>query len=319
MGQENITVITEVLLLGIPSFHQHKFLTISLFLVVYWVTICGNLLIISLVAQSKNLHSPMYFFITQLSVCDILVATDIVPKMLYVVLNDGGLISLLGCITQYLIFCTSGTSECLLLAVMSYDRYLAICNPLRYSAIMSHMFCFKLVLMCWVLSFLLLLTQAIPIFKLWFCGPHVIDHFFCDFIPLMELSCSDTYVFEMEIKLLSIPLVITPFIIITVSYVYIISTILRMPSLTGIHKAFSTCSSHLVVVSIYYGTLISIYAVPKKANSQSLSKLLSLLYTVVTPMINPFIYSFRNKDIHKACDKFINRKNGFIILTHLTV
>ncbi|XP_063785678.1 olfactory receptor 5A2-like [Pseudophryne corroboree] len=301
----NMTVITEILLLGIPSLQQYKFLTFSLFLVIYCVTIWGNLLIISLVAQSKNLHSPMYFFLTQLSLCDILVATDIAPNMLYVVFNDGGLISLLGCITQYLIFCTSGGSECLHLTVMSYDRYLAICNPLHYNAIMSHMFCFKLILMCWVLSFLVLLSQAIPTFKLWFCGPHVIDHFFCDFFPLIELSCSDTYAFEIETKLSSVTIVIMPFLIIIISYSYIISAVLKMPSLTGRHKAFSTCSSHLVVVSIYYGTMTSTYSVPTKENSQSLSKLLSLLYTVVTPIINPIIYSFRNKDIHKAIDIFI--------------
>ncbi|XP_063785601.1 olfactory receptor 5A2-like [Pseudophryne corroboree] len=301
----NRTEITEILLLGIPSLQQHKVLTFSLFLVIYWVTICGNLLIVSLVVHSKNLHSPMYFFLTQLSLSDILVATDIVPNMLYVVLYDGGLVSLLGCITQYLIFCSSESSECLLLTVMSYDRYLAICNPLRYTAIMSHMLCFKLVIMCWVLSYLLLLNQAIPIFKLSFCGPHVIDHFFCDYDPLLELSCSDTYVVELESNLLSIPLIIIPFFVIIISYIYIVSAILRIPTLTGRHKAFSTCSSHLVVVCIFYGALSNIYSVPKKANSLNLTKFLSLLYTVVTPLINPFIYSFRNKDIHKAFDKFI--------------
>ncbi|XP_063785606.1 olfactory receptor 5P52-like [Pseudophryne corroboree] len=301
----NRTVITDIFLLGIPSFQQYKILSFSLFIVVYWVTICGNLLIISLVVNSKNLHSPMYFFLTQLSMCDIFSATDIVPNMLYVILNDGGLISLKGCITQYLIFCSSGSSESFLLAVMSYDRYLAICNPLRYSAIMNHIFCLKLVIMCWVISYLVLLNQAIPVLKLWFCGPHVIDHFFCDFYPLLKLSCSDTYVVEFECNLLSIPLIIFPFFIIIVSYIYIAFTILRIPSLTGRHKAFSTCSSHLLVVFIFYGALTSIYSVPKKANSQRLSKLLSLLYTVVTPLINPIIYSFRNKDIHKAFNKYI--------------
>ncbi|XP_063785602.1 olfactory receptor 11L1-like [Pseudophryne corroboree] len=307
MGEENITEITEIFLLGIKHLHQHKVLAFSLFLVIYFVTICGNLLIITLVVHSKNLHSPMYFFLTQLSVCDILMATDIVPNMLYVILNDGGLISLLGCITQFLIFCSSASSECLLLASMSYDRYLAICNPLRYSAIMNHMFCLKLVIMCWVISYSVLINQAIPMLELSFCGPNAIDHFFCDYGPLLDLSCSDTYKVEIESNLLSIPFVISPFFITVVSYVYIVSTILKIPSLTGRHKAFSTCSSHLVAVCIYYGSLTSIYSVPKQANLQSISKLLSLLYTVVTPTINPFIYSFRNKDIHKAFDKFIKK------------
>ncbi|XP_063785604.1 olfactory receptor 10A4-like [Pseudophryne corroboree] len=303
----NMTVITELLLLGFPSLQQHKVLAFSLFLVMYLVTICGNLLIISLVVHSKILHSPMYIFLTQLSVCDILVATDIVPNLLYVVLNDGGLISLLGCITQYLIFCSSEASECLLLTVMSYDRYLAICNPLRYNAIMSHVFCFKLVLIGWVISYSLLLYLAMQIYTLSFCGPHVVDHFFCDFDPLLELSCSDTFVVEMKSKLLTIPVIIFPFFMIIISYVYIVSTILRMPSLTGRHKAFSTCSSHLAIVCIYYGALTSIYSVPKNENSHSLSKLLSLLYTVVTPLMNPIIYSFRNKDIHKAFDRYIRK------------
>ncbi|XP_063785597.1 olfactory receptor 1468-like [Pseudophryne corroboree] len=188
---------------------------------------------------------------------------------------------------------------------MSYDRYLAICNPLRYTAIMSHKFCFNLVIMSWVISYAVLLNEAIALFKLWFCGPHVIDHFFCDFTPLLELSCSDTYVTDLVPKLLTIPLVIVPFLIIIISYVYIVFTILKIPSLTGRHKAFSTCSSHLAVVFLFYGSLTSIYSLPTKANSKSLSKLLSLLYTVVTPMINPVIYSFRNKDIHKAFDKYI--------------
>ncbi|XP_063785603.1 olfactory receptor 1496-like [Pseudophryne corroboree] len=308
----NMTEITEILLLGIPTLQKHKFLSFSLFLMIYWVTMCGNLLIISLVVHSKNLHSPMYFFLTQLSVCDILMATDIgphsealVPNMLYVVLNDGGLISLLGCITQYLIFCSSACAECLLLTAMSYDRYLAICNPLRYTAKMNHKFCFKLVVMCWVISYSVLLNQAIPISKLSFCGPHVIDHFFCDHVPLLELSCSDTYVVKIESNLLSIPFVISPFFIIIFSYIYIVSTILKIPSLTGRHKAFSTCSSHLAAVCIFYGTLISIYAVPKEANSQSISKLLSLLYTLVTPLINPIIYSFRNKDMHQAFERYV--------------
>ncbi|XP_063785598.1 olfactory receptor 6B1-like [Pseudophryne corroboree] len=301
----NMTVIKVIILLGFPSLHHHKVLTFSLFFIIYWMTICGNIMTILLVSHSKNLHSPMYFFLTQLSMCDILLTTNIVPNLLSIILNEGGLISLLGCISQYLFFCSTECSECLLLTVMSYDRYLAICNSLHYTTIMSHMFCFKLGIMCWVISFSVLLNEAIALSKLWFCGPHVIDHFFCDITPLLELSCSDTYVAELVPNLLSIPLVIIPFLIIIISYVYIVSTILRIPSLTGRHKAFSTCSSHLVIVCLFYGALTSIYSLPTKAKSHGFSKILSLLYTVVTPLINPIIYSFRNKDFHTAFDKYI--------------
>ncbi|XP_075061722.1 olfactory receptor 1500-like [Mixophyes fleayi] len=301
----NMTIITEILLLGFPSLHRYKVLTFCLFLAINLLTIGGNLMIIILVSQSKNLQSPMYIFLTQLSFCDILLTTNIVPNMLYIVLSEEGIISLMGCITQFLFFCSSECSECLLLTVMSYDRYLAICKPLRYNAIMNTMLCLKLVIICWAISLSLLLNQALGICKLWFCGPYVIDHFFCDTTPLLELSCSDTYVFELESNLLSIPLLFFPFLVIIISYVYIVFTILRIPSLTGRHKAFSTCSSHLVVVCMFYGSLASIYSLPNKAKSHNLSKLLSLLYTVVTPLVNPIIYSFRNKDIKEAFEKYI--------------
>ncbi|XP_075061720.1 olfactory receptor 5P52-like [Mixophyes fleayi] len=304
----NMTIITEILLLGFPSLHRYKVLTFCVLLVIYFLTIVGNLMIITLVPHSKNLHSPMYFFLTQLSVCDILLTANIVPNMLYIVLSEGGIISLMGCIAQFLFFCSSECSECLLLTVMSYDRYLAICNPLRYNAIMNNRFCFKLVVMCWVISFSVLLNEALAICKLWFCGPYVIDHFFCDITPLLELSCSDTYVAALEPYLLSIPLVIIPFLIIIISYAYIVFTILEIPSFTGRRKAFSTCSSHLVVICIFYGTLTSIYSLPAKAKSHSFIKLLSLLYTVVTPLINPIIYSFRNKDIKEALKKLTLNK-----------
>ncbi|XP_063785599.1 olfactory receptor 5G3-like [Pseudophryne corroboree] len=301
----NMTAITEIVLLGFPSFQQYKVLTFCLLLGIYCMTICGNLMIILLVSKSKNLHSPMYIFLTQLSVCDMLLTTDIVPNMLYIVLIDKGRMSLLGCITQYLFFCSSECSECLLLTVMSYDRYLAICKPLHYNAIMNQMFCVKLVIICWAISYLGLLNQILTLCTLWFCGPNVIDHFFCDITPLLELSCSDTFVIEFEDNMLTIPLISIPFLIIIISYVYIVLTILKIPTLTGRHKAFSTCSSHLAVVSIFYGALTSIYSLPTKTKSHSLSKLLSLLYTVVTPLINPIIYSFRNKDIKEAFKKYI--------------
>ncbi|XP_075131746.1 olfactory receptor 11L1-like [Leptodactylus fuscus] len=305
MQENNQTVVNEFFLLGFQSNKLSTMFLFCLLLVVYFGTICGNLLIITLVSTSKILHTPMYFFISQLSISDILLTTDIVPNMLHILLNNGGTITFIGCIVQFYFFCVSETSECLLLAVMSYDRYVAICNPLRYTSIMTWTHCLKLVTICWLLGFTIILSDNVSVSMLDFCGPNVIDHFFCDLVPLLSISCSDTFVVQLEIYLLSFPVAIIPSIIIIVSYVNIVSTILRIPSSTGRQKAFSTCSSHLIVVSIFYGTLFSVYVFPTRGQLSSISKDLSLLYTVFTPFINPIIYSLRNKDIKKAVQEVI--------------
>ncbi|XP_063302590.1 olfactory receptor 5P58-like [Pelobates fuscus] len=195
------------------------------------------------------------------------------------------------------------TSEFFLLLIMAYDRYLAICNPLRYSMLMSPMVCIRLVIMTWLLSFSIELAVIISTIQLQFCGPNVIDHFFCDLVPLIELSCSDISFLEVENLILSVLVTITSLISIAVFYVYIIQAALRMSTTSGRSKVFSTCSSHLTVVSIFYGTILGIYMLPNKNKSMSVNKIASLLYTVVTPMINPIIYSLRNKDIEKAVKK----------------
>ncbi|KAM5171617.1 olfactory receptor 11L1-like [Mantella aurantiaca] len=271
------------------------------------MTIFGNLMIIIVVCYSKFLQSPMYFFLTQLSTNDILLTSVIVPNTLYVSLNDSGTISFAGCITQFYFFGASETSECLLLSVMSYDRYLAICNPLRYSLLMNRWLCSKLVIVSWMLSFSVMLFATITLSKLEFCRSNIIDHFFCDLPPLMGLSCSDTFVLQLEVSLLSTPLVIVPFIMIVISYVYIIIAILKIKSNAGRQKAFSTCSSHLSVVIMFYGTLIGIYILPSREQVLTTGKILSLSYTVVIPLLNPVIYSLRNKDLKKALEKHIKK------------
>ncbi|KAM3924587.1 olfactory receptor 10A7-like [Leptodactylus fuscus] len=278
---------------------------ISLFcllLVIYCGTICGNLLIITLVSTSKILHTPMYFFISQLSISDILVTTDIVPNMLHVLLNNGATITFFGCITQ-LYFFSVDTSECLLLSVMSYDRYVAICNPLRYHSIINYWFCVISGIVIWLISFIIALIYVISLYSFHFCGPHVIDHYYCDFEPILQLSCSDTSMIHKLGLILGFFFVAIPFIIIVMSYVYIVITILKIPSNTGRHKAFSTCSSHLTVVSIFYGTIIIVYLFPTRGESLALSKVLSMMYTVVTPLLNPIIYTLRNKDFKEAFHK----------------
>ncbi|XP_075439586.1 olfactory receptor 11A1-like [Ascaphus truei] len=305
MSQDNQTTVREVLLLGFPDLHDLKILVFSLLLVVYIVTFTGNFLIIGIVTTSQQLHSPMYFFLGHLSLSDILVITIIVPQMLQVILEEGATIPLTSCITQLFFNGASVVAECFLLTVMSYDRYLAICNPLHYSSIMDARLCYTLVTMCWMLGFMLTFIVAWLVCELQLCGPNVIDHFFCEFDALLALSCSNTSIVEIAVFVLAIPIIIFPFVFIILTYVYISLTILRIPSTTGKQKAFSTCSSHLTVVCVYYGTLIAKYMVPSRGHLRNLNKVLSLLYMVVTPSFNPIIYSLRNQEISAALRKYI--------------
>ncbi|XP_056424965.1 olfactory receptor 11L1-like [Hyla sarda] len=289
MQNNNSNTVTKILLLGFQNLQSFKISFFLLLLLIFCVTICGNLLIIVVVSYSRSLHSPMYFFLTQLSFSDILLSTTIVPNMLHVVLYEGRSLPFIDCLIQFYFFTFSETLECLLLTVMSYDRYQAICNPLHYSSVMDLTFCLKAVLLCLVLTFAVTLTFIVTISQLQFCGPNIIDHFFCDFDPILELSCSDTFYVKLVDMILTAPFVICPFIVIMVSYIYIIVTILKISSTTGRQKTFSTCSSHLAVVSLYYGSLICIYLFLNKGN---VKKILSLFYTVVTPLLNPYDLQF---------------------------
>ncbi|XP_040274696.1 olfactory receptor 1002-like [Bufo bufo] len=303
----NLTVVKEFFLLGFQGRPLVRNVLFLLFLLVFVATICGNLLIIILVSTSRNLHTPMYFFISQLSVSDILLTGNIVPNMFKVQLNNGGTISLIGCITQFYFFDSTEVFECLLLAVMSYDRYVAICNPLHYSSIVTNRFCVRSVTTCWLLGNSISIIATITLSKLKFCGPNIIDHLFCDLLPLLELSCSNTFFVHLEIYVMGIPTLISPTIIIVVSYAYIFIIVLRIPSSTGRQKAFSTCSSHLTVVSIFYWTIFSVYVLPSSGQTSDVNKILSLLYTAFTPLINPIIYSLRNEDIKKAVQQAFHK------------
>ncbi|XP_073511051.1 olfactory receptor 5G26-like [Phyllobates terribilis] len=245
----------------------------------------------------------MYFFITQLSLCDILLTTDIVPTLLLTVLYGRSSVTFIGCLLQLSFFLMSETSECLLLSVMSYDRYLAICYPLRYNAIMNHMFCVLSVCIVWFIAFIIALSYVIPMCYLYFCGPHIIDHFYCDLEPILQLSCSDTSIIHKQILIICAIYAFCPLIVIVMSYVYIATTIMKIPSSIGRHKAFSTCSSHLTVVSMLYGTLFTVYLFPTRGKSLIISKILSLIYTVLTPLLNPIIYTLRNKDFTESLHK----------------
>ncbi|KAM9312315.1 olfactory receptor 10A7-like [Gastrophryne carolinensis] len=289
--------VTSFFFLGFRNIGHYSLLLFTFVLVIYHVTICANLLIITLVTYSKTLHTPMYFFLSQLSIADVILTTDIVPNMLKIVLHEGTFISMSGCITQYYFFALAESSECFLLIVMSYDRYLAICSPLHYASIMNQELCLKIITVCWMLSCCVALNFTLGLCQLQFCGPNTIDHFFCDYTPLLELSCSDTYLLQMEVSVSCVFVVAVPFLVIVVSYTNIVSAILKISSFSGRLKSFSTCSSHLTVVSIFYGTLTAMYMIPSEGQSEMVSKVLAMLYTVFTPFLNPLIYSLRNRDI----------------------
>ncbi|XP_075131682.1 olfactory receptor 5G9-like [Leptodactylus fuscus] len=263
----NLTATTGFFLLGFQGSQLLRNFLLLLFLLVYNLTLCGNLLIITLVSTSRTLRTPMYFFISQLSISDILLTTNIVPNLLHILLYNGAAITFIGCFTQFYFFGASEAFECFLLTVMSYDRYVAICNPLHYTSLITHEICLKLVSMCWCLGFFSSFILTITPSKLNFCGPNIIDHLFCDLVPLLELSCSDNFIVHLELDFLGAPIVLISTIIIVASYTSILRAVLRIPSNTGRQKVFSTCSSHLIVVSIFYRTLFGVYVIPARGKS----------------------------------------------------
>ncbi|XP_075439584.1 olfactory receptor 5G29-like [Ascaphus truei] len=307
MRVENQTRVTEFLLLGFKDLQSLRFPIFFLFLGICIMTLTGNLLIIVLVSTSHTLHTPMYFFLSHLSATDILISATIVPNMLHGILKEGTTISFNGCITQLYIFGVSVTTESFLLTVMSYDRYLAICHPLRYTSIMNIRLQYHLVFWSWFLVSTIALCITTQLGMLQFCGSNVIDHVFCDFEPLLVLSCTDTSFLKLEDLVFTGPIILFSFIFIIVTYVSIFLTILRIPSTSGRQKAFSTCSSHLSVVSLFYGTLITIYQVPTRGHSANFNKFVSLLYIVVTPLFNPIIYSLRSHEIRTALRKLVSK------------
>uniref|UniRef100_A0A674JJR0 Olfactory receptor n=1 Tax=Terrapene triunguis TaxID=2587831 RepID=A0A674JJR0_9SAUR len=304
----NHTTVTEFILVG---FSNHPNLQVPLFLIflgIYTITLTGNVLIILVTSFDPALNSPMYFFLRNLASLEICFNLVIVPKMLVNLLVENKAISFAGCAAQMYFFFFFGAAECCLLAAMAYDRYVAICNPLHYPDIMTRRACFQLAGASWFSGFPVATVQTTWIFSLPFCGPNQVNHFFCDSPPVLELSCADTSLFEIEALTATVLFIMFPFLLILVSYVRIITTILRMPSEEGRRKAFSTCSSHLVVVTLFYGTASSTYFRPKSSYSPDTKKLISLSYTVITPMLNPIIYSLRNKEVKGALRRTLGRK-----------
>ncbi|XP_053319986.1 olfactory receptor 5V1-like [Spea bombifrons] len=302
---KNRTIIQDFWIIGFENIHNIKTLPFLLFLIIYLLTLSANFTIISLVITSPHINAPMYFFLSHLSFNDILISTTIEPEMLQIILREGSSITQAGCFTQFYFFSVSTSNECLLLTAMSYDRYLAICNPLRYSSIMDLKLCTLLTSSCWVSGIIISLPHVVILQKMTFCASNRINHFYCDFLPLISLSCSDTSAIETISAINSIPIVFLPLIVISVTYANIIVAILRISASAGRQKAFSTCSSHLTVVCMFYGTIVFNYLVPSEGQFLGLQKMISVCYTIVTPLLNPLIYSLRNKEITRALMKCI--------------
>ncbi|XP_075027239.1 olfactory receptor 2D2-like [Calonectris borealis] len=304
---DNQTLLMEFLLLGLGDARELQTPLFLLCLTVYTVTMVGNILIIVLVVTDPHLHTPTYFFLVNLSSLETCYSSTILPRLLASFLTGDRTISVQGCMAQFFFFGTFATSECYLLAAMSYDRYVAICQPLLYASCMNWKVCLQLVAGSWVVGLLISTGITSFISRQRFCGPSAIDHFFCEEAPLLELSCSDTGMIRILIIILSFPDVVFPFLFTLASYVCIIAAILRIPSSLGKHKAFSTCSSHLTMVIVFYGTLIIVYMLPRTAALRQLNKMFSFFYTVLTPLINPLIYGLRNREVKGALGRVLRR------------
>ena len=307
MEGENCSSVTEFIFLGITDNAENKVILFTMFLLVYLINLLANLGMITLIRMDPQLHTPMYFFLSHLSFCDLCYSTAIGPKMLVDLFAKNKSISFCGCALQFLVFCIFADSECLLLAVMAYDRYKAVSSPLLYAVSMSSRVCSLLMVGVYLLGMTDTLIHTTLAFRLCFCGSNVINHFFCDLPPLLSLSCSDTRVNELALFIFFGCVELTSVSGVFVSYCFIILAVLKIHSAEGRFKAFSTCTSHLTALAIFQGTLLFMYFRPSASYSLDEDKMTSLFYTLVIPMLNPLIYSLRNKDVKEALEKFKNK------------
>ncbi|XP_044514470.1 olfactory receptor 7C1-like [Gracilinanus agilis] len=310
MGPGNHTCVPEFFLLGFSEKSEHQLPLFGLFLGMYMVTLFGNLLIMLAIGSDSHLHTPMYFFLSNLSLVDLCLVSTTVPKMLANILIHSKAISYAGCLTQMYFFLIFACMDNFLLSVMAYDRFVAICHPLRYVAIMNPQLCGLLVLISWALSLLVSLLHNLMVMHLSFCKDHEIPNFFCDLTQILKLSCSETLTNNILVYFTTGLLGVVSVTGILTSYSQICLSILKIPSAGGKYKAFITCGSHLCVVSLFYSTVFGVYMTSSATHSTWKSMVASVMYAVVTPMLNPFIYSLRNKDIKDALKKFISRSSS---------
>ncbi|XP_036156150.1 olfactory receptor 6C1 [Myotis myotis] len=296
----NHTEVREFILLGLSDDPELQVVIFVFLLITYILSITGNLTIIALTLLDSHLQTPMYFFLRNFSLLEISFTTVSIPKFLATIISGDKTISFNDCIAQLFFFILLGVTEFYLLAAMSYDRYVAICKPLHYMTVMNRRSCILLVFCSWLVSFLIIFPALILLLNLDYCRSNVIDHFTCDYFPLLQLSCSDTKFLERMGFACAVFTLMFTLALIFLSYVYIIRTILRIPSTRQRTKAFSTCSSHMIVISISYGSCIFMYIKPSAKERVSLSKGVAVLNTSVAPMLNPFIYSLRNQQVKQA-------------------
>ncbi|KAM9037209.1 LOW QUALITY PROTEIN: olfactory receptor 8D1-like [Sarcophilus harrisii] len=313
MTTGNYSTEIEFILVGLTNQPELQFLFFFLFLCIYVITVVGNVGMILLIMVSPLLHTPMYYFLSSLSLIDFCYSPAITPKMLVNFLGKKNTITYFKCMAQLFFFAVFAVSEGYLLTVMAYDRYVAICNPLLYNVIMSYQVCSLMVAAAFSLGFISVMIHTSFMMKLSFCKSHIINHYFCDVLPLLNLSCSSTQINELLLHIIAGFNTLVPTLAVLISYIFILGSILRIRSKEGrskplAFKAFGTCSSHLLAVAIFFGSIIFMYFKPPSSQSMEQEKVSSVFYTTVIPMLNPFIYSLRNKDVKKAMRKVIRER-----------
>ncbi|NXX97291.1 O1019 protein, partial [Centropus bengalensis] len=306
MAKENQSTVTEFIFQGLSSQPRAQTVLFVVFLVFYLFTIVGNVVIITVIRADCQLQSPMYFFLANLAFLDICYISCNVPQMLVNLLTKKRTISFSACAAQMYFCLAFGMTECVLLGVMAFDRYMAICHPLLYASVMSKKVCVHMVVASWISSLLSSMVISSLTLQLPFCGPDILNHFFCEVPAVLALACADTALMKLVIFTFSILIVFIPFLLILTSYAHILSAILKIQSTQVQSKAFSTCGSHLMVVTVFYGTAIGMYMNPKSRPPQDRDKVISVLYTIVAPMMNPLIYSLRSKDMQRALARALN-------------
>ncbi|XP_055972193.1 olfactory receptor 10A3-like [Sorex fumeus] len=308
MKRQNQSSVTEFILLGFSNYPELEEQLFWVFLVIYLVTLMGNAVIIVVISLEKSLHVPLYLFLLNLSVLEAGFSATTTPKMLVVLSTEKTTITFAGCFAQMYFIIFLGGTECFLLGAMAYDRYAAICHPLSYPVIMNESVFVRLVMLSWITWIMVATVQTTWVFSFPFCASNEINHLFCETPPVLELVCADIFLFEIYAFTGTILIILLPFLLIILSYIRILFAILRMPSTTGRQKAFSTCASHLTSVTLFYGTAILTYLQPKSGYSPETKKLMSLAYSLLTPLLNPLIYSLRNSEMKRALMKLWQRR-----------
>ncbi|XP_032274371.1 olfactory receptor 13D1 [Phoca vitulina] len=307
MKMGNYSAVTEFFLVGLSRYPELQLFLFMLCLIMYVIILLGNSLLIIISILDSRLHTPMYFFLGNLSFLDICYTSSSIPLMLIIFSSETKSISFIGCALQMVVSLGLGCTECVLLAVMAYDRYVAICNPLRYPIIMSRVLYVHMAAWSWIIGCLNSLVQTVLTMVLPFCGNNVIDHLYCEILALLKLICSDISMNVLIMTVASTVLLVIPLLLIFISYVFILRSILRINSAKGRKKAFSTCSAHLTVVILFYGSALFMYMKPKSKDTKVSDEIIGLSYGVVTPMLNPIIYSLRNKEVKEAVKKVLSR------------